>query len=194
MVLVTANIKRVVDPDKKETSYFLVDVKNEVAEIEVPKDFIRQLTGEYVYGEDMLNRIDTITAALSGITNSGTIMDQYSYDYRSVLRKFTVKPLEDRSIDARIHGDFDNVQHYEGFHVIKTYRIGKGDNGLVQRIFCPEGSLGYCDANQFKNEFGIDAKEAHRNNIHYWIDDYNVSIKNNKYVIAPESAPIEIKY
>lgn len=166
--------------------------------IDNPMDFpivcLNDLEGKYLSAEEMIDKIDTIQIALAGVTDSLNIVDNYSYEHRSVIKSIILK--KDGTINDTIDIIKSNsesepesiIKNYEKYHTIVMDRDTEGnDNTIHAYIETPNDGRLRCT---FDKSIRLNAK---RNNIKYWIDDYKIDAGSagGKFV-RPIGLPIEI--
>ena len=142
--------------------------------------------GKYIDVEDMLDKIDTMQIALAGVTDSLRMVDEYSFRNRSVLKTFGLK--KNGTIDDEIDRFLESVKDYEQYHTIEMGRDKSGDDESIHAYLeTPKNGRLRCT---FDKSVRLNAK---RNNIKYWVDDYNLSegSSGGKF-IRPIGEPIEI--
>ena len=137
----------------------------------LPEKCYEDLAGKYLSSEDILEKVATVSIALAGITDSYNMVDPYSYDRRSVIK--TIKliggtgTIDDLLTEPIEVDEYKKIYDYEKYHTVIMGRDVAGDD--TSRV------------------------DAKRNNIKYWIDNYQIDEGTNggKYV-RPLTDPIEI--
>ncbi len=172
------------------TGWKLVDTQDQDHVVDLPS-YIFEVLEDGVYIKDaniMLDKISTLQIALAGITDGFNIVDQFSFDRRSELKSFGLKP--NGTIDDTIDFYLKSVKEYEKFHTLKMDRDIKGDDDSIHAyIETPtEGRI----RSRFSKQNGI-RLDSKRNNIDYWLDDYKiVSGSAGGKSVVPIGDPIEI--
>ena len=174
--------------DVNVQSGWVITDTNSGETLELPPCCVEQLTGKYMQGDEMLEKISTIQIALAGVTDSFRLVDAYSFNNRSVVKTFGLKPSG--TIDDQIDFFLDNIHEYEKFHIIKMDRDIPGDDDSIHAyIETPKNGK---VRSRFSRQDGI-RLDAKRNKIDYWVADYNVVIGTNGGAsIVPIGDPIEI--
>lgn len=158
----------------------------------LPEKCYEDLAGKYLSSEDILEKVETVSIALAGITDSYNMVDPYSYDRRSVIK--TIKliggtgTIDDLLTEPIEVDEYKKIYDYEKYHTVIMGRDVAGDDTSIHAyIETPNAGKLRC---VFSRGVRVDAK---RNNIKYWIDDYQIDEGTNggKYV-RPLTDPIEI--
>ena len=157
-------------------------------ELDMPTSIYDVLsTGKYLKNGSIIDRIGTIQAAIAGVTDSFNIVDEYSMMNKSILKTFSAIPAN--GIDAASAFEnryFASVQEYEQFHIIDMERdIKSNDKSIHAYLTTLQGRFRV----QCQKDIILNVK---RNNISYWIEDYDyVVIEGDKFVL-PKGKIIEI--
>ena len=152
----------------------------------LPQIVYEELAGKYLDSEKMIDRIKTITIALAGITDNFNIVDDLSYNRRSVIKSFTLNDT-DNDVDTALDY-FENTKEYEKYHTVFMDRDTAGnDNSIHAYIETPVNGI-------LRASFSKDVRlNAKRNNIKYWVENYSIiSNDGSKPYVRPLTAPIEI--
>lgn len=142
--------------------------------------------GKYISASEMLERIETMQIALAGVTDSLSMVDEYSYRHRSVLKTFSLKKSD--TIDDTIDTYLESVKDYEALHTIFMDRDVDGNDGTIHAyLYTPKDGKLRCT---FDKSVRLNAK---RNNIKYWVDDYKIDAgANGGKFVRPVGTPEEI--
>lgn len=154
--------------------------------LDLPEVCCEDLKGKYMAAEDMLAKIDTMQIALAGVTDSLNMVDEYSFQHRSVLKTFGLQ--NQGTIDDTIDDYLTSVAEYEKYHTIYMDRDKAGDDSSIHAYLeTPKNGRLRC---VFDKSVRVNAK---RNNIKYWIDDYKIDAgSNDGQFVRPLGQPVEI--
>lgn len=159
--------------------------------LDMPECIYEEMKGKYITSDEMLNKVDTLLIALAGVTDSlnPVIGQEISFERRSVLKSIRLKDNLS-TIDDTIDKDLESVTEYEKYHTIYMDRdIQDNDNSIHAYIETPNNGI---VRSQFDKSVRLEAK---RNNIKYWVDDYEIATDSaGKVFIRPISQPVEIIY
>ena len=166
---------------------YVLEETNSGTVLALPSCILEELKGKYLTAEQMIEKIDTICIALSGVTDSLRIVEPYSFERRSVLKSFGLR--KDGTIDDEIDDFLPSVKEYEKFHTIEMGRDVQGDDSTIHAYLqTPKNGTLRC---QFDRGVRVFAK---RNNIKYWIDDYTIdSGSQGGEFVRPIGDPVEIR-
>lgn len=167
------------------TGWVIIDTDTDTV-LDLPEICKEDLSGRYITSDELLDKIDTVQIALSGVTDSLRVLDTTNLNRRSVLKTFALKQTD--TIDDTIDGFLESVRDYEKYHTIEMGRDVVGnDNTIHAYIETPKDGKLRC---RFDRDVRLYAK---RNNVRYWISDYKIEAGSNggKFVIPLED-PEEI--
>lgn len=156
--------------------------------LELPEVVFEELDkGKYIKANELLSKIETVQIALAGVTDSLRMVDEYSFRHRSVIKTFGLKK-QGNSIDDSIDFFLESVKDYEKYHTIEMDRDKMGDDTSIHAYLeTPKDGRLRCT---FDRSTRLNAK---RNNIKYWVEDYNLGEgSNGGKFIRPIGDPIEI--
>ena len=156
--------------------------------LELPEVVFEELDkGKYIKANELLSKIETVQIALAGVTDSLRMVDEYSFRHRSVIKTFGLKK-QGNSIDDSIDFFLESVKDYEKYHTIEMDRDKLGDDTSIHAYLeTPKDGRLRCT---FDRSTRLNAK---RNNIKYWVEDYNLCEgSNGGKFIRPIGDPIEI--
>ena len=182
-------VQRIFKPIRSTTSANGWDIEDQSSGevLEMPDIVLEDLDqGKYTSASEMIEKIETMQIALSGVTDSLNIVDSYSYKRRSVLKTFGLKSSD--TIDDTINGFLESVKDYEAYHTIYMDRDKAGDDESIHAYLkTPNDGTLRC---VFPKDIRLNAK---RNNIKYWIDDYKIDAGSSggKFVRLT-GTPVEI--
>ena len=180
-------VQRVFKVNKSTTSSNGWEIEFDGKILQLPDNIYDELEGKYLDPDEILEKIDTMQIAVAGVTDSLNIVDLYSMLNRSVLKTFGLKSNLG-TIDDEIDNYLESIADYEKYHTIYMDRDIDGNDGSIHAYLeTPKsGKLRV----MFDKASRLNAK---RNNIKYWIDDYNISTGSaGGEFVRPVGKPIEI--
>ena len=180
-------IFKVAQDSSSATGWTITDTSTDIV-LELPEVVFEELdNGKYVDADELLGKIETVQIALAGVTDSLRMVDEYSFRHRSVMKTFGLKK-QGNSIDDSIDFFLESVKDYEKYHTIEMDRDKMGDDTSIHAYLeTPKDGRLRCT---FDRSTRLNAK---RNNIKYWVEDYNLGEgSNGGKFIRPIGDPIEI--
>ena len=92
------------------TGWVIIDTDTDTV-LDLPEICKEDLSGRYITSDELLDKIDTVQIALSGVTDSLRVLDTTNLNRRSVLKTFALKQTD--TIDDTIDGFLESVRDYE---------------------------------------------------------------------------------